>query len=214
VAEITLEVEEGAALRLDGESLGAAPLTEPLFVEPGRQYRLEARKGAKVASATVNAVAGKDHRVSLVLNIEPPPFPEPAPEARKEARRSPAPTVAPVGSFVWWPVVAGSALTVAGIGTGAACWLVGSAARDEMEGIQARITKDTRGKVCGKLTNHPECEAFGEADQRRSVFSNAATGLFIIGGIAAAATLGFAAYEKNRMSLSITAGGAVGRYVW
>jgi hypothetical protein len=29
--QITLDVEAGAALRLDGETLGTAPLPEPLF---------------------------------------------------------------------------------------------------------------------------------------------------------------------------------------
>jgi hypothetical protein len=110
--------------------------------------------------------------------------------------------------------VAGSAVTVTTLGIGTAMWFVGSKARDEKESIRDRITRDTAGKGCGKLTNHPECEAFGEADRRRAAFSNAATGLFIAGGIFAAATLGYVAYEKDRVSLSITTGGAVGRYVW
>jgi hypothetical protein len=218
VAEITLDVEAGAALRLNGESVGTAPLPEPLFVEPGRQYRLEARKGAKVAAATVDAVAGQEHRVSLALKVEPPPFLGPEPQAQKEARRSPPPPEPPGArsprAFVWWPAVTGAALTVTAFGIGAALGAVGSIARDDKDVIRARIMEDTRGLGCGKFTNHPECEAYGEVDRRRAAFSNAATGFFIAGGIFAAATVGYAAYEKDRVSVSITTGGAVGRYVW
>jgi hypothetical protein len=217
VAEISLAVEDGAALLLDGKSLGAAPLGEPLFVEPGR-HRLEARKGTRTASATVDAVAGQEHRVSLAFKVEPPPFVAPETKQPKEAPRAPLPPVAPLGrspqDFVWWPVVTGAALTVATVGGGAASWLVGSMAHDQADLIQARILADTSGKGCGKLSNHPECEAFGAADRRRVAFINAATGLFIAGGIVAAATLGYTAYEKDRVSVSITAGGAVGRYAW
>jgi hypothetical protein len=217
VAEISLAVEDGAALLLDGESLGAAPLGEPLFVAPGR-HRLEARKGTKTASAIIDAVAGQEHRVSLVLEVEPPPFVAPETKEPKEAPRAPLPPVIPLGrspqAFVWWPAVTGAGLTVTSVGVGAACWFVSSMAHAEAESIQARILADTSGKGCGTLSNHPECEAFGEADTRRATFTNAATGLFIAGGIVAAATLGYAAYEKDRVSVSITTTGAVGRYVW
>jgi hypothetical protein len=189
-----------------------------LFVEPGRQYRLEARKGAKVAAATVDAVAGQEHRVSLALKVEPRPSLGPEPEAQKEAPRSPPPPEPPgAGSpraFVWWPVVTGSALTVTAFGIGAALGAAGSTAQDDKETLRARIMEDTRGEGCGKFTNHPECEAYAEADWRRVAFSNAATGFFIAGSILAAATVGYAAYEKDRVSVSITTSGAVGRYAW
>lgn len=219
VAEISIEVEEGAELLLDGESLGTAPLAEPLFVEPGRQYRLEARKGSASASVTVAAVKGEKHNVSMTLKAEPPPFlaPEPKEESKQARPALPAP-VAPVvqspRAFVWWPTITGSALTITAFGIGGALWGVGAIARDEKEAAQIRITADTRGKGCGKITNHPECATFVGADERRVAFSNAATGVFIAGGILAAATLGYTAYEMDRVRFSITMGGAAGGYVW
>jgi len=213
VAEITLDVEAGAALRLDGETLGTAPLPEPLFVEPGRQYRLEARKGAKVASATVDAVAGQEHRVLLALKVEPSPLLRREPEGQKEAPRPPPGARSP-RAFVWWPVVTGSAAIVTTLGVGAALWRIGEIAGDEKHVIQARVMEDTRGEGCGKLTNHPECEALGRADKRRAAFSNAATAFFISGSIAAVTTLVYIAYESDRVSVSITATGATGRYIW
>jgi hypothetical protein len=124
VAEISLDVEDGAALLLDGQSLGAAPLREPLFVEPG-QHRLEALKGIRGASATVEAAAGQEHRVSLALKLEPPPFLTPEPQGPKEAQRSPLPPAAPAarapGAFVWWPAVTGAAVTLTAVGVGVGC---------------------------------------------------------------------------------------------
>jgi hypothetical protein len=110
--------------------------------------------------------------------------------------------------------VTGSALTVTTIGIGAALWAAGSIAQDNKETLRARIMADTRGEGCGKFTNHAECEAFGEGDRRRVAFLNGATGFFIAGGILAAATVGYAAYEKDRVSISVTTGGVIGRYVW
>jgi len=223
VAELTLEVDEGAALLLDGQSLGTAPLREPLFVTPGL-HRIEARKGSAVASATVDAVKGKEHHVKLALKVELPPFSEPQKRAPKEEAsgrtgRSPQPPTAPLGrapqAFVWWPAVTGLAVAVSALGGGAACSVVASVAREEAAAMRARILADVgAAKGCGKLSNHPECELFGETERRRAAFTDAATGLFIAGGIVAAATLGYIAYEKDRVSVSITAGGAVGRFLW
>ncbi|MCK6587018.1 MAG: hypothetical protein L6Q76_05475 [Polyangiaceae bacterium] len=218
MAEISIEVEKGAALLLDGENLGTAPLPEPLFVEPGRQYRLEARKGSASASVTVAAVKGEKHNVSMALKAESPPFLAPEPKDSKQARPAPPAPVAPVvqspRAFVWWPTITGSVLTITAFGIGGALWGVGAIARDEKETAQIRIMADTRGKGCGKETHHPECATFVGADEKRVAFSNAAIGVFIAGGILAAATIGYTAYEKDRVSISITMGGAAGGYVW
>lgn len=221
VAEITLEVDEGAALFLDGQSLGTAPLREPLFVTPG-PHRIEARKGSAVASATVDAVKGEEHRVALAPKVAPSPEPQkraPKEEASGKTGRSPQPPPAPLGhaprAFVWWPAVTGAAVAVSTLGGGAACSVVASMAREEVAAMRARILVDVgAAKGCGKLSNHPECELFGETERRRAAFTNAATGLFIAGGIVAAATIGYIAYENDRVSVSIAAGGVVGRFLW
>lgn len=219
VAEISLEVEDGAALLLDGQSLGASPLREPLFVEPG-QHRLEALKGIKGASAAIaiEAAAGQDLRVSLALKLEPPPFLAPEPQEPKEGRRSPLPSAALAaraqGAFVWWPAVTGAAVTVATFGVGVGFSFSSSMAEYESESTRARIEDATLGRGCRELTDHPECGDYVEADRRKVAFSKAASGLFVAGGVVAAATLLYVAHERGRVSASVTTSGAAVRYLW
>lgn len=63
--EVTLSVDQpGAEVFVDGQSEGFAPLAGPVYVMPG-SHTLEARKGGKTVSQTVNATAGTAANLSL-----------------------------------------------------------------------------------------------------------------------------------------------------
>jgi hypothetical protein len=86
------------------------------------------------------------------------------------------------------------------------------AAKEQGDAEKAALSA-TDGAGCGKL-RHGACSTFIALDARRVALVDASTVSFIIATVLATATVGFVAYEKDRGSLAISAGGAVGRFVW
>lgn len=96
---------EGATILADGVSVGTAPLSIPVYMEPGR-HRLEARKeGARSSSRTITLTAGQE----LGVDLSSPEATAGAPATRAAASvPSPAlPASAPVISTATLPVRSG-----------------------------------------------------------------------------------------------------------
>jgi len=77
----------GAEVSLDGTSLGKSPLTEALFLEPGR-HTIEARlDGYAPTTQTIDAAVGSSQAVRLEMKSSglPPPLPPPPSSPRKLA---------------------------------------------------------------------------------------------------------------------------------
>jgi hypothetical protein len=82
----TAVVVEGAEIRVDGRVVGAAPLEDQIFVEPGTHLVEAAAPGFVSARVSLAAEAGAS--VVLVLALAPvPPPPAPAPVLEAQPRR-------------------------------------------------------------------------------------------------------------------------------
>jgi hypothetical protein len=206
VVSLVFDVEAGAEVFIDGKAYGPAPFSGPLFVKPGERS-IEARKGRRVASHRLSAGAGEEHRIALALS-EPSPLAMP----RSEAVPIPAPPREKL-SFFWPPAIIGGSLAITALGMGTVFFAIGDIAAKEQADAKKAALAATDGVGCGKL-RHETCQTFTALDARRVTFVNASTGAFVAASVLGAATLGYAAFEKDRVSVSASVGGIVGRYTW
>ncbi len=118
---VALRTTEGARVAVDGVMVeGAAPFDGPLDVLPGSR-RIEARLGAQVAQAEVDAPPGQVVQMDLpVAAPRPePPAPPSALEARTSATREQVgaqPSGEPLRTATWWTAPHAGAVGLAGAG--------------------------------------------------------------------------------------------------
>jgi hypothetical protein len=215
VTTLHVDIEPAAELYVNGISIGKAPLPEPTFVKPG-QHRIDARKGDRVASVTLHTNAGETYRIPLTLPAaEPPPVEAPEPAA-KPARPNVAhqsPRAAP--PILWWPVALGGTVAAISAGMGVAFRLTAGEKASEAESLAAFIQVESHGVACGNEGFwSAKCEAYSRANAQHTVYTNASTAAFIVAGITAAGSIGFAAYQIDRIRIAPTIGGITGSYQW
>lgn len=110
----------GASVLVDGVETGTAPVEAPVAVSPG-EHRVEVRlAGHGTVTRTVQARAGGDLEVSVVLEPvreEPPPPPEVEPP-RPAGPQTPPPTALGRGPLLWTGIGLTAALAIGGTITG------------------------------------------------------------------------------------------------
>jgi hypothetical protein len=221
VGALLIEATPGASITLDNgpERVGTAPLSDPIFVTPG-EHRVDVRLGKHLVTRTIDARAGQEHRIEVRLPAEEPPLaarPDPSrnPARVEPERRAPAPGAS--RAFVWWPVAVGGALAVTAASLGVVFQVVSHQAGEGAEETLARVEREQSppGLGCGKIEYHREgCNEFARLETRHVAFGDAAIGAFIASGVFGAAALGYAVYENNRVKITPSLGGIVGRYTW
>jgi hypothetical protein len=220
VTTLHLETEPGASLSIDGVDIGASPQSEPAFVEPG-QHQVEAHKGSRRATAVIDGKAGETRRIPLhLLPAEPSlcdkPQPSVPPSVASPLRSAPEPSLPrPAPEFKWWPVYLGTTLTIIGVSSGT---MLRIAADDNLERTTALvelINREKPGISCGNPAWwHPRCPERVRLDRLYVAYANASTAAFVVTGVRAAATIGFAAYETDRVTIKPTIGGLLGSFQW
>jgi hypothetical protein len=175
VVEIQVDVA-GAEVRVDGQTVGAAPLAAEVYVEPGKRTIEATRDGYQDAREVVDAKAGGLVTVSLKLEqsflsrpnplATVPPIVEPAP-------RSMAPAV----------ILGGVALAAGGVGVG---FLVaaGNKAADADALLSSVRTREQTEVVCPKAM---ECAEISASRSGHDTDVGIGRGLLIVGGVALAA---------------------------
>jgi len=78
LARIQVSAPAGADVLVDGESVGTAPIAEPIDVTPGT-HNIEARLGNKSGSTTVSVLVSRLAAATVSFDSTPPPIPPPAP---------------------------------------------------------------------------------------------------------------------------------------
>jgi hypothetical protein len=173
VGTLTIAVNrDGAEIRIDGTSAGAAPLKGEVFVEPGR-HSVEARlEGYMPTQATQELRAGSEARVDLQFAPTELRKPEAAmlpipPTQDEEQRGGPKKTV----------VLVGTAASIAALGA-----TVGFS-------IASENKRAERGKYRDYCYSHAACDQYNNAEDARASFGNAAITSAILAGILGAGTL-------------------------
>jgi tetratricopeptide (TPR) repeat protein len=167
VGVLRIDVDaEGAEIRVNGSPVGMAPLSEEVFVEPGR-HRVSAEHAGRRAEASVDAVASRSTAVALVL-AEPP-------------TRDAEPGFAPAT----WALLGGGALTSVGIASAVVFSLNASAAGDDVR--RARASLEDSASCVGPAPP-AACEDLRRATEDRNTANRAATIAAVSAGVIGAGT--------------------------
>lgn len=166
----------GAEVLVDGVSIGTAPLTGDVFLEPGTRT-IEARlAGYTKASVTVEVAKGSSEKLALELRRSDPigvPAPPPA------WRPGPA-LIIPASVLAGGGLAAGIGLTVAANGK-----------RTDAEALRAKLVgagATCKGSPAGSVATN--CAALQQAANSRDTLSKGAVAGFVVGGAFALAAAG------------------------
>jgi len=96
LARVQISAPAGAELFIDGESVGQAPIADPVDVLPGT-HTVEARLGGKTASTSVSVMISRLAAATLSFESAPPP-PTPPPAAPAAEPPAAAPPAAPAAA--------------------------------------------------------------------------------------------------------------------
>ncbi len=192
----------GAEIRVDGSAVGAAPLADPVFVDPG-QHVIEARaEGHVPVVATIVGVAGKS--APLMLHFDQATT---APGAADAAvTGTPPVATAPAGSLAPAPTAApgedqgveartiaiwsGVGLTAIALGLGIGYTLKKSSASDDATTLKATAVSEHGVGGCADpvAAQSGTCLDLRDAIDRRDSAGKIATGAFISAGVLAVGT--------------------------
>lgn len=167
VGSVTLHVvPEGAEVAIDGALVGAAPLSGPVFLQPG-EHAITARMDGYVrARVTVTATAGGSQEVTVRMLPEvTPSVPVVPPEV---------PTVAPAPekrSLV--PAIALGAGSVVGIAVGVGLTVASNGASSDADAQGAAIL-GAGGQCVAPGSFAAQCEALASTLERRDALGNGA----------------------------------------
>lgn len=206
VAAIRMTVTpEGTSVSVDGVEMAKAPLSDPLFVEPGARTFSFSLDGHRSTQRQVDAVAGKE--APLLVKLEPsaaqesksaPSVAEP-PAASARASKPEAPKSEPIAaSAPLWPVIAGGATAALLVGGGVGLFLASSSTENDGDALRAELAAS--GKRCPD-----DCAELLDTYDSASAQRNAATGLFVGAGIATAGTAAYYLIARPTRGASSTA---------
>jgi hypothetical protein len=183
VAAVMVTVDPpGAEVLVDGAPVGAAPLADAVFVEPGRHLFDARLDGRRFVMQARELVAGEGAEVTL---RPAPPVAAAAPPLRPVVMRAPdPPRAAPVGprrAIVIGGASASAVLAVVGAG------LAGGAASKASASAGCEIA------VCGDATSEAaRRQEFDRLQSQKVGLADAAIGTFVGAGVVAAGTVAYA----------------------
>jgi|GEM_PF-2748428 len=178
----------GAEMRVNGRSVGKAPLAGNLYLDPG-PHDISAHWENDSITRPIAVLAGQEYRLSLPLVVPRPRsvMRRPAPVALRDAHAATAPAVSVHdSSHSPWPLLVGGSLVVAGVASGVVLRLDSSAQYDQAAELRARRA----GTGCfGELSQSDECAALRAATESGDRSHNWSTVGFVAAGTALLGTL-------------------------
>lgn len=182
--------QPGARVSIDGRAIGTAPLSDEIYVDPGRR-KVEALLGERKATAEVEANAGGTATVHLDVApavIPPAPSPTPPPPPPPSPRATGSGRALLPGLVVGG---AGAAALLAGAGS-----LIGYADRkSQSEKLHGEIVR--AGGKCIPGSAHPACPALLDATRTGDTLQHVGIGLLVTGGIVTALSAGYLLWVKT-----------------
>lgn len=186
--------EAGADVWIDGARAGAAPLAEPVLLEPGK-HTMEVRLDGYVTDKrNFEGVAGETKAIEVTLAKRP----EAAPPASASATATAAPAPrSRVPAYVMGGVgiaslIAGAVLT--GVGQAA-----GAEVRDDAPRMPSGQPSCWRTPAPGSPTL-PECDAWRAKAAEAATLGNVGTGLFVVTGLTAAGVVAYLLWPSSPRS--------------
>jgi hypothetical protein len=183
VVRVTVSIS-GAEVRLDGNSVGASPLSEELWLEPG-EHTIEAEHaGYSTASHRFAATEGESREVGLALEVLPQPGAAPAKQSGPVQQPAEEKSGLAPRTLV---LIGGSALTLTAVGIGIGYTVAANSASEEADKLR-------EGLPVGACVPAPPaqlpivCTELAQKIDDRNTSTNIAVASFIAGGVFGAAT--------------------------
>jgi hypothetical protein len=186
VAEVSIAVDIGTTIKVDGRVVGLAPLPAPVFVQPGG-HRIEATGASGRAERTLELKAGAEQTVVLVLAESvtsssasasgAPSSSAPVPTASASA--APADSGRPA-----WPAIVLGSVAAVGVGVGVGATVAGVGA-----------TSDVDGSPCPGLEQTCSSTIVDAVDQRNMLIGVGVAG-FAVGGAALGAMIAYLVWPE------------------
>jgi hypothetical protein len=169
----------GARISVDGKQVGTSPIKTPVFVDPGRRTIEATLDDYETAKKTIDAAKGSSREVKLSLV----PKPKPTPKIAEQGWR-PSPILYAIGG--------GAALVSVGIGAGLTAAANGKGT--DAEALRASVGSSS---ACYQptLAQAQTCSDLSDALKSKDSLSNAAVGMFVVGGALAIGTAGLFVYS-------------------
>lgn len=191
--------EPDADLAAGDEAIGRSPLTQEIFLEPGR-HTLIAKKGERTAKADVITKAGEGFEVTLNLPAQPAPL---APTSGLGVETSaPIPSGTDLKDSVNGdksrsivPVVIGGAVAVAAVATGIGLRISANGSYDDAD--ELRQKNGTDGCTSG-AASPADCHAQADANSSGDRKANVSTVAFAIAGGAVLATAAYWFWPRDK----------------
>ena len=176
----------GAEILVDGLPVGRSPLSDELFIDPGKRT-IEARLSPYVpAKNVVDVVRGGTVPVTLELLLT-------APVASGSASALPLSTAAPITRpRTMIPVGVGVAAAAAGLGVGIVGIVLAGSKSSEIDRLLGELTpldKQGNHSVCAAGAPPVQCADLDSAFVAKGSFRNLAIGGFATAGVATLATV-------------------------
>jgi hypothetical protein len=150
LAQVRVECRAGTALALDGQSIGNAPLADPLFLEPGAHRLDGSLAGFEKATLELDAKAGEDRSVALdqkaIASADGsgggapggpalPPHDDGAAHRDVKQPHDGGSSPPPVEAKPAWPAIVLGSVGAVGLGVGIAGVVVGTGKRGDAEAL-------------------------------------------------------------------------------
>ena len=198
LAEVTTQLSvirvttnrDGAEIRVDGKTVGKAPLSAPLFLEPGN-HEIAAHFGSSGITRPVSVQAGQETSISLPVitqtNRGASPWATGAPRATTyQTAASPPTSYNPQRSIV--PVIIGGAVFLAGITTAVVFRMDSNSQFSDADNLRAKLV----GSGCqGTKAAADDCAALMTASQNGDRSRNWSTAGFAVATGALLSTIAY-----------------------
>ena len=189
VATLRIDAQpEGAEVFVDGQSIGRAPVSSLVFLDPG-EHTITARvSGRPEVARKLSLLAGREDKVKLEVEaaaVAPPPAVLP-------------PLPPPLSSGPSVPlVVGGAAISLAALGTGVALFAVASSRGSDADQMVSQL-KSASTPLCAKASTTGVCGDLFSLRQEQGTFHNTGVALLVGGSVAAAGTLVYALWPRGK----------------
>ncbi|AUX24126.1 uncharacterized protein SOCEGT47_046620 [Sorangium cellulosum] len=186
IAVLNIDAEPGATVLIDGKAVGQAPLSAPVYLEPGT-HTLEARsRSGSTAEFSRRFEAGAQKTLTLhppMPNAEvAPPPPPPAPAAAPPPPVAPAPP--PDTRVRDGVVIGGLALGGAAVAAGVVLAIVSNGKSEDAEDAVRSMAKDGGMSACKDPAFRARCDALADTYIAKGTTRNLAIAAFATAGAA------------------------------
>jgi PEGA domain len=196
VAAVAIRVDvDGAAVRVDGQAIGAAPLAAEVFVEPGKRTIEAARNGYQDAREVIDARAGASASVSLKLL----PLAAASDRPKGPGEIAPAVVSAQPNRVV---LAAGGAAAGAALLGGVVFTILANGKAGDADDKRDTIADVGGQSACLSATFKADCDELHGLRQSASTFTNVAGWAFIGAGVVGVGTLVYALTSSRKVASS------------